>query len=852
MNPIGTPQVDRTGLDEAEAARRLRRDGPNELPAAASRGLGAIVLGVLREPMFLLLAAGCAIYLALGDRTEALVLLGSLLVVVGITAYQERKTERALEALRDLSSPRALVIRSGRRRRIPGREVVAGDLVLLGEGDRVPADGSVIDCEALAADESLLTGESLAVAKRAVQGQAVAMPMPMPGGTDTPFVYSGTLVVSGHATVRVQAIGRDSHIGRIGVALQSIAPEQTPLQAQTARAVRVFAAIGLSACALAVALHVHAGSGWLQALLAGITLAMAALPEEFPVVLTVFLALGAWRISRHKVLTRRMPAIETLGSATVLCVDKTGTLTQNRMAVAELAAGDRRHDAGGGPPPAAFGPLLQAAALACERDPYDPMEQAIVGYAQAHDADIAAARSGALVRDYELTRDLLAVTHCWQLPGETALRVAVKGAPEHVADLCRADAALRAWILAQTGHMASRGCRVLGVATGAWTGDGFPDSPRGFELEFLGLLGLADPVRPGVAQALRECDEAGIRVVMITGDYPGTALAIADAIGLRSPGGVLTGAELGALDAGALRARAARVNVFARVLPEQKLALVEALKADGQIVAMTGDGVNDAPALKAAHIGVAMGGRGTDVAREAASLVLLEDDFGSIVQAVRLGRRIYDNIRHAMSYLIAVHVPIAGMALLPLVFGWPPLLAPVHIVFLEFVIDPACAVAFEAEPEHPDTMRRPPRDPGQPLFGPRLLAQALLQGLLVLAVVAVLYHVAIASGYEAERARAVAFAALVLANAALILANRSRSRDPLQTLRMPNAALWWVIAGALAGLAAALGLAPLRAVFGFAAPGIADLALAALPALAVLAWATASRRLRTAIARSRV
>jgi Ca2+-transporting ATPase len=499
MNRTDTPPPDRTGLDEAEAARRLQRDGPNELPSPASRGLGAIVLGVLREPMFLLLAVGCGIYLSLGDRTEALVLLGSLAVVVGITVYEERKTERALDALRDLSSPRALVIRDGRRRRIPGREVVVGDLVLLGEGDRVPADGSVIEGEDLAADESLLTGESLAVAKRAAVASTANVPAP--GGPDTPYVYSGTLVVSGHATVRVRAIGRDSHIGRIGVALQSIAPEQTPLQAQTARAVRVFAAIGLAACVLAVALHLGSGSGWLQALLAGITLAMATLPEEFPVVLTVFLALGAWRISRHKVLTRRMPAIETLGSATVLCVDKTGTLTQNRMAVAELAAGGAWHDAGGGPPPAAFVPLLRAAALACERDPYDPMEQAIVDYAQAHDAGTAAARDGALVREYDLTRELLAVTHGWRLPGEAVARIAAKGAPEHIADLCRADASLRAWILEHTAQMAARGCRVLGVASCAWTGDGFPDSPRGFDLAFLGLVGLADPVRPGVAQA---------------------------------------------------------------------------------------------------------------------------------------------------------------------------------------------------------------------------------------------------------------------------------------------------------------------------------------------------------------
>ena len=824
-----------SGLSEAEAGSRLARHGPNELPRGKRRDLLRIALEVLREPMLLLLVAGGAIYLALGDLNEALILLVSVFVVIGITIYQERKTERALEALRDLSSPRALVVRGGEEKRIAGREVVPGDLVLLHEGDRVPADGVLIECNVFSADESLLTGESLPVSKQAATPEASEMDSP--GGDAQPFVFSGALVVQGFGKARILATGAQTQIGRIGKALQALEVEDTPLQIQTAKIVRIFAAIGLLLCLALAVLYGMLRNDWLAGLLAGITLAMAVLPEEFPVVLTVFLALGAWRISRHKVLTRRMPAIETLGSATVLCVDKTGTLTENRMTVAEFAVAGHHHDAARGALPASMRPVARCAALACERNPFDPMERAIVGYSETHDAETVRMRENwRLVREYDLTRDLLAVTHCWQRADGGEVFVAVKGAPEAILKLCRAGAALQTGTLEQTAQIASRGRRVLGVAEARFQGGEFPADPTGFSFRFLGLIALADPVRATVPQAVGECYDAGIRVVMITGDYPGTAQSIADEIGLKSAGGVLTGEQLERMSAEQLRARVADVSIFARVVPEQKLALVNALKANGEIVAMTGDGVNDAPALKAAHIGVAMGGRGTDVAREAASLVLLEDDFKSIVETVRLGRRIYDNIRHAMSYLIAVHVPTAGMALLPLLFGWPLVFAPVHIVFLEFVIDPACSIAFEAEPAHPATMRRPPRDPKEPLLGARLLWSSFLQGMAVLIAVAVLYYLVLDYGSSEQRARAMAFTALVLGNAALILSNRSQSRSIFATFSMPNRALWWVVGGALGGLAVALYLPPMQRIFSFEALGWSDLLLCMLAASSGIVW----------------
>ena len=812
------------GITEQEAHQLLREEGPNELAKSRERPAWRIAAEVVGEPMFLLLVVGGAIYVALGDLYEALILLASVVVVLAITVYQERKTERALEALHDLSSPRALVIREGRRRRIPGREVVRGDLLMLGDGDRIAADGVLLECNRFAADESLLTGESLPVCKRA--SAEAPSKMAEPGGDGSPFVYSGSLVVEGQGIARVLATGDRSQIGKIGTALQKLEIESSPLQRQTARMVRLFAALGLALCLLVVILYATMRGGWLEGLLAGITLAMAMLPEEFPVVLTVFLALGAWRISQQRVLTRRVPAIETLGSATVLCVDKTGTLTENRMAVAELTPQTAGLETS----------LLRTAALACELHPSDPMERAILDHALARDAETKRIReSWKLVREYDLSADLLAVTHCWQTVEGDENEIAAKGAPEAIARLCGLDMATRERLLDQAGALAARGRRVLGVARARLTGQEFPEEPSGFAFSYLGSIALADPVRPNVPAALARCRSAGVRVVMVTGDHPGTAQAIAREIGLESPGGTVAGRDLAAMGAEELRARAAQVNVYARVVPDQKLLLVTALKDAGEVVAMTGDGVNDAPALKAAHIGIAMGERGTDVAREAASLVLLDDDFESIVETIRLGRRVFDNIRSAMCYLLAVHVPTAGMALLPLLCGWPLVFFPVHIVFLEFVIDPACSIAFEAEPAQADAMKRPPRDPREPLLSARTIGLSLLQGLAVLGAVAVAYRVALGGSAESE-ARAVAFAALVFGNAGLILSNRSQRRSLLTTLLAPNRALWLVVAGALGGLLLALYLPPLQQVFRFAPLDARLLGLAALAGSAGIAW----------------
>jgi Ca2+-transporting ATPase len=787
------------GLSAAEARARLAAEGPNLLPGSAPRGNLAITVEVLREPMFLLLCAAAGIYLLLGDLREALVLAASIVVVISITVMQERKAERALDALRDLSSPRALVVRDGAALRIAGAEVVRGDLMLLSEGDRVPADAQLIAVNDLMVDESLLTGESLPVEKRA--GVAV---------------FSGTLVVKGQGRAEVTGTGVNTEFGRIGLTLATADSSKTALQAETARLVRIIAAIGLALCALLAAYYIVVRGEWLAGILAGITLAMAILPEEFPVVLTVFLAIGAWRISRHGVLTRRMPSIETLGSATVLCVDKTGTLTENRMALAETIGADPAR-------------VLEAAALACEPEPFDPMERAILDAAAAPTQ--ALRRSWRLERDYPITPEFLAVCHCWRGPqGER--RVAIKGAAETVLRLCGGSEAMLAEAQAATG----RGLRVLAVAEADWGDAPLPDDPRQFRFRWLGFVALADPLRREVPAAVALCRRAGIRVVMITGDHPGTALAIARQAGIADGGEILTGAQIAQLDDAALAAAVAHANIFARIRSEQKLRLVQAYRDAGEVVAMTGDGVNDAPALKSAHIGIAMGRRGTDVAREAAALVLIEDDFGSIVQTVSLGRRIYENIRNAMRYIVAVHVPTTGMSFLPLAFGWPVFLFPVHIVFLEFVIDPACSIVFEAEESDAGAMDRPPRDPRQPLFDLRMLGISLALGLSALAAVLLVCWWGAASGRAEGEQRALGFAAIVFCNLALIHATRSRDLTILGSLARPNNALWWVTGGTLAALAAAIYLPAAASVFRFAPLGAADFAVAAAAGIAGVLW----------------
>ncbi|NPV58721.1 MAG: cation-translocating P-type ATPase [Actinobacteria bacterium] len=788
------------GLSEEEAARRLEEEGPNAIPSARKRTLFRIALDIIKEPMFMLLVGAGAIYLVLGSLQEALVLMSFVLLIMGITFFQEQRTEKALEALRDLSSPRALVVRDGRQVRIAGVEVVRGDVVILAEGDRVPADGVVIACSNLMVDESLLTGESAPVRKLPCEGH---LALGRPGGDDLPSVFAGTLVVKGHGVARVMATGLETEMGKIGRALEEIEPEPTLLQKETRRLVLGLALLGLALCTLVFVVYGATRGVWLEGLLVGIALAMAMLPEEFPVILTVFLTLGAWRMSRNRVLTRSIPTVESLGAASALCVDKTGTLTLNRMRVKKVmtAAGGHREvsEDGGRDLPEEFHEVVEYSVLASQRDPFDPVEKAIAGLGESALRDTEHLHADwTLEREYPLSAELLALSHVWRSPDGREYVIAAKGAPEAIADLCHLGKERKEELLRQVEEMAGEGLRVLGVARSSFTLEYLPSNQHDFAFEFLGLIGLEDPIRPTVPASIRECRNAGIRVIMITGDHAATAMHVAREIGLEGDGGVITGPELDAMDDDELRERMRTVSVFARAVPEQKLRIVKALKANGEVVAMTGDGVNDAPALKAADIGVAMGARGTDVARESADLVLLDDDFSSIEKAVRSGRRIYDNLKKAMSYVIAVHVPIAGMSIIPVIFKMPLVFSPMLIAFMEIIIDPACSLAFEAEPEEGDIMRRPPRRPEQRIFNFGNIAIALLQGLSVLLVVGMMFSLAHLRGMGETEVRSVTFTTLVTANLGLILANRSWEHTFWHVRKRPNPALWWVVLGAVA------------------------------------------------------
>ena len=766
--------MDVIGLTNSEAERRLAADGPNILPSAKPRNFVQQFIEVLREPMLLLLVGAGLINFIVAEIGDASILMFTVAIVIGISLYQERRTEGALIALRDLSSPRALVIRDGIQVRIPGTEVVRGDLVILSEGDRVPADGELTSASNLNSDESMLTGESFSVLKNSGE-----------------MVFSGTLIVSGYGRAIIGETGAKTELGKIGTTLAGIQIERTHLQKEVDRLVRVIYIAAIAAALAVVVIYGSTRGDWIEGSLAGIAASMALIPEEFPVILTLFLAIGAWRMSQKHVIARRAPAIETLGAATVICVDKTGTLTMNQMAVQEIKINGELILLKVGPIPEGIREIMQCALLASPINPFDPMDRAFHAITSHEE-------NWELIREYPLSEELLAVSHVWKSPVMNEFVVATKGAPEAIAILCRFDEHERQALIRDVDDATNRGFRVLGVAKAKFDPQrALPDSPKDFEFEFLGLVHLHDPVRPGVPEAVAECARAGVRTVMITGDYPGTAISVAREVGLNYQDGVITGVELEEMSDLDLATKIKKVSVFARMVPDQKLRLIRALKLNGEVVGMTGDGVNDAPALRAADIGIAMGGRGTDVAREAASLVITDDDFTSIAGGIRQGRGIFANLKKAMSYVIAVHVPIFGMALIPVfVADWPLVLLPAQIAFLELIIDPACSIVFEAEELDPEIMNLKPRGINEKIFSREFLRLSIVQGLVVLLVVLTMYIWAISDGKSDDQVRTISFATLMIGNVGLILVNRSRHLSIFRTFKnRKNKTIKWVLIG---------------------------------------------------------
>jgi len=824
------------GLNPKDVAARLISEGYNELPSSKPKGVWQIAMGVIKEPMFLLLVACGSLYLILGDIQEGLMLLGFVFVVMGIEFYQEKKTEKALDALKDLASPRALVIRGGETIRIPGREVVVGDIVVLQEGDRVPADARVLSSVNLLADESLLTGEPVPVRKREWKEDDLTF---IPGGDDIPVVYSGSMIVQGNGIVSVTATAMQTEIGKIGKALESVKEEPTRLKREMGTLVKRLAIIGITLCILVIAIYTMTRGDLLKGFLAGITLAMAMLPEEFPVVLTIFLALGAWRMSKKNVLTRKPAAVETLGSATVLCTDKTGTLTQNRMTVTRLYNGKEFHTViPGGDFPDPFHEIIEYGILSSQANPFDPMERAIINTGDQFLANTEHIHTDwAMEKEYPLSRDLLAMSRVFSNTGSNEKVIAAKGAPEAIFDLCHLNKSVTEIYEKAIADMASAGLRVLGVARALLTPGNLPEIQHDFDFEFVGLIGLSDPVRENVPEAVSECYKAGIRVIMITGDYPVTATNIGREIGIRNPELCITGPELQEMTEDELCERIREVNIFARVVPEQKLKIVNALKRNNEIVAMTGDGVNDAPALKASNIGIAMGEKGTDVAREASSLVLMDDNFASIVGAVKMGRRIFDNLQKALGYIFAIHVPIAGLSLIPVLFADLPLILwPVHIVFLELIIDPACSIIFEAEREEKNVMSRPPKDIDEPFFGAKKILLSCTQGIGILVISILVYFIGIRMGYTENAVRTLTFVTLIASNIAVILSNRSWTNNIFRILITPNRAVKWVVGGAVFFLILILNVPFLLDLFQFERINVLETGICALAGLFSITW----------------
>ena len=803
MNEENLSHISGGGLSRALVQRRQEEEGLNELPQSKPKRTFSIILNILKEPtVYILLGCG-VIYFLIGDRQEALMLMGFLVLIISITVTQEAKAERALEALKDLSSPRALVLRDGTKQRIAGREVVRGDILFVNEGDRIPADAILISGDYISSDESLLTGEAIPVDKK-----------------KDSLLFAGATIVRGQGIALVKAIGVQTEIGKIGKFIQINQAEGTNLEKQTNHLVKSVTWVAALLCVMVVVVYALSRGNWLEGSLVGLSLAMAIMPNELPAVLAIFMALGAWRLSQRRVLTRKLSAVENLGSVTVLCVDKTGTLTLNQMAIQKVYSQGRYVDilnSNMSSLDEEFHEAIEFGILASRKDPYDPMELAFVsagskflqGTEHLH-------HDWSLTKEYPLSPELLSISHAWKPKAGGGFVVGAKGAPEAIIDLCHLSEqdAKAAHLVAES--MASEGLRVLGVAKASSEQAALPAKQHDFEFVLVGFIGLVDPVRSEVPNAVSECHKAGVRVVMITGDHPTTACSIARKIGLVNPNLVMTGAEMQEVSDVDLGIMAKKISVFSRVMPEQKLRLVNCLKASGEVVAMTGDGVNDAPALKSADIGIAMGGRGTDVARESADLVLLDDDFASIVEAIRMGRRIYTNLRSALVYLFAVHIPIAGMSIFPVVFGLPLVFFPAHIAFLHLIIEPASSIAFEAEPADPGSMSGPPRNPNEKLLNRDLWIPSLVMGTSILVALLSVYYISLKRGFGENDARVFVFTTLIISNIVLIFMSRGSKTSLLKKLTSkPNKVVQYIILASLVMLGGVLYIEGLREVFNF-------------------------------------
>ena len=824
------------GLSSQEAASRLKNYGANSLPHQQALGVFDIIQRTLREPMFMLLLVAAALYLFVGDLGEGLFMVFGALATISLVVFQEFRTERALQALREIAEPVSTCLRDGLQQRVPTKDLVPGDVIVVSEGDRIPADAILLAGDALLVDESLLTGESAPVTKMSTK-LFIETEFPEPGGESTPYLYSGTLVTQGGGLAQIIRTGEISAIGRIGHALSLIDPELSPLQKTTKLLIGKIGLLAFFFLLLVVIAYGVFHQDWFEGAISGITLAISLMPEEFPMVLAIFLALGAWRLAQHNVLVRRAAATETFGSISMLCVDKTGTLTQNLMTVTEFSLGQafmklsERHGVNGDKLKTLVLTALRASALKT----VDPMDRAIHLLAQNLELTLESAPE----KTYPLRPDRLAYIQKWK--SSSGVVFAAKGAPEAIFTLCALSLEQKKTLKLQIDHAAKRGLRILAVARTACLKE-TQENVDELVFEFLGLLAFEDPIRPEAAESVAIARQAGIAVAMITGDYPATALEIARQAGIDTQAGVFTGEIIKLIGEETLPERIRDIRVFARITPEMKLSIVEAFKANDHVVAMTGDGVNDGPALAAAHIGIAMGERGTDVARESAAIILLDDRFASIISGISLGRRIFNNLRKALTYVMAIHVPIAGLVLLPIIMGLPPLLFPAHVIVMELVIDPTCALVFEGEPGEKDAMLKPPRPKDETLFGRREILLGVIQGCVLLLAILSVYVIEYQTGASEDQARGLAFATMIFGN--LVLAISTALPKGLSIFSRENSVFWVIACVATAVVMMSLYLPDFAQLLKFERPPMyIDLIFGCAMALIAGGWMAIWRRL---------
>lgn len=764
---------------------------------------------VFTEPLVLLLLAACALYFALGDVVEGWFMAGAILFVVLLDVVQDVRAEKAIDTLRVLSQPMVQVIRDGGAVDIPVEEVVVGDVLSISEGQRIAADAVLLQLHDLSVDESILTGESMPVSKHI---------------PDNPNLFQGTMVSSGSGFARVTAVGVQTELGRLGRSLETLESEPTPLKRKIDRFVRQMMLAGLFAFLVVLAVNMAYGYPFWSALLFSLAFAMALIPEEIPVAFSTFMALGAYRMTRLSVLVKQPRTVESLGTATVICLDKTGTMTENKMSVAEIV--DYR----------GFGTVLAAARWASEPVPFDAMEQAICA-AYEHSIPEGQGLHRPMAHEYPLEGAPPMMTHVYDALG--GFEVVAKGGVERILRVCQAGEQERHQALKDTQRMASNGWRVLGVCRATWPASKpLPERQDDFPFVFEGLLALYDPPKANIQDVIDGFYRAGVDVKMITGDHPETARYIAQKSGIRDGAAVVTGEDLQDMDEDQLRTAARENHVFARMFPEAKLRLVQALKASGEVVAMTGDGVNDGPALKSAQVGVAMGHRGSETARAAASMVLLDDDLTHMVAAIQTGRRIYDNLRKAIRYILSIHLPIVLVVLIPLLLGWEYLhiFTPVHVIFLELIMGPTCAIAFEGEPGEPGGSSAPPDTSSQHLFSGQELMLSVVQGLAIALGLLLMYQWGVRQGASEALVRTYVFITLLVSNIALTLVNRSFKHTLRITLGYRNPVIWYIIGLTVLVTALLLLVPALRAIFELSALSWEDLGWCMLTGVASVLW----------------